>query len=36
VDRPGPDEILRAGKATLLGVGLGIFLLLVGRRRSSG
>jgi hypothetical protein len=33
VDRPGPDEILRAGKAMLLGIGLGLLLLLAGRRR---
>jgi hypothetical protein len=35
VDRPGPDEIRRAGKALLLGVALGLLLLLGERRRTS-
>jgi hypothetical protein len=34
VDRPGPDEIRRAVKATLMGIALGLLLLFVGRRRS--
>jgi hypothetical protein len=32
VQRPSPDEIRRAGKAVLLGVGLGLALLLLARR----
>jgi hypothetical protein len=33
VDRPSPDEIRRAAKATVLGVALGVLLLFVERTR---